>query len=105
MRAITPSCVPPCQTLIDMGIRIEREPNPNIIVRLITRLHHALMTSPELIDRPGVRRKTSETCASAILSAVCLTLKPARCLNLCSTGSIPLHPAIWCFYLRPPFCI
>ena len=36
-----------------MGIRIEREPNPNFIVRPITLVHHALMTSPRLIDRLG----------------------------------------------------
>mgnify|MGYP004714789271 FL=1 len=41
------------QNRIDMGIRIEREPNPNFIVRPITLVHHALMTSPRLIDRLG----------------------------------------------------
>ena len=41
------------QNRIDMGIRIEREPNPNFIVRPITLVHHALMTSPGLIEKLG----------------------------------------------------
>ena len=41
------------QNRIDMGIRIEREPNPNFIIRPITLVHHALMASPGLIERLG----------------------------------------------------
>lgn len=41
------------QNRIDMGIRIEREPNPNFIIRPITLVHHALMTSPGLIEKLG----------------------------------------------------
>ncbi|SLK12372.1 HTH-type transcriptional regulator DmlR [Phytobacter ursingii] len=41
------------QHRIDIGIRIEREPNPNFIVRPITEVKHALLTSPDLVDKLG----------------------------------------------------
>ncbi|MBA0166148.1 LysR family transcriptional regulator [Pectobacterium sp. CFBP8739] len=41
------------QHRIDMGIRIEREPNPNFIVRPIIQVKHALLTSPDLMARLG----------------------------------------------------
>ena len=41
------------QHRIDLGIRIEREPNPNFIVRPVTLVKHALLASPGLINRLG----------------------------------------------------
>lgn len=58
------------QNRIDMGIRIERELNQNFIIRPITLVHHALMTSPELIEKLGTPENFG-ICASAILSVDC----------------------------------
>lgn len=41
------------QHRIDLGIRVEREPNPNFIVRPITQVKHALLASPDLVEKLG----------------------------------------------------
>lgn len=41
------------QHRIDIGIRIEREPNPNFIIKPIAMVKHALLASPDLVEKLG----------------------------------------------------